>query len=108
MPEDRLELEVENGVIRSIYKDDIHPLLDGMGSTTVARASNVEWEDVGLDRGWTVRSASKPYLALRLNCGRIIVSEEGPLVFFNTREEALKEEINHFWELLPPRSMKEK
>lgn len=99
---DTVEIEVTpDGTVRGIYKDELAELYGALGKMKVARASNVEWE---LD-GWTVRAAHDPNLAIRSvikdGAYRLVVSREGELTVFVTREAALASELDHFWELLP-------
>lgn len=77
----------------------------------IARASDVEYERLWLEgksySGWTVRAHHQPeyvYLSRTPTDGKIIVVKNGVGLpaMFATREEALKEEVEHFWELLPP------
>jgi hypothetical protein len=52
--------------------------------------------------GWTVRAAKDMNLALRsTDFGKVAPSYEGLVITFPTREEALKEELKHFWTLVP-------
>lgn len=101
------------GVIDTIYQDGLEEFAKDIGAdlTTVCRASNVEWEEerVGpwVRKGWSVRAAHDNELALREN-GILGVPEpsrdrERPVHFFGTREEALKLEVQFFWQLLPPK-----
>lgn len=94
------------GVMRSIYKDELLPLYESLGKPKVQRASNVEWEESSDGSGWTVRSAHDPELAIRSIlqdcCYKRVVSRIGDLLVFVTREAALEAEVEHFWELLPP------
>ena len=107
---DNVELEIApDGTIRAMYQDGIERFAEEMGGeiSTSCRASDVEWEEAEGKKGWTVRSAYNKHLALRyvtndgireIICGRI-----GELVVFQTREDALKEEVRFFWELLAPK-----
>lgn len=122
-----IELEIStDGKIRTIYKDELMDLIKEVTEahvTKVARASNIEWEEVDGRRGWVVRSAGNPELAIRLHpetyrlwkslngknrdsfsasdwCNWV-VSVEGVLVNFEKREDALKVEQKRFWQLLP-------
>jgi len=104
-----LEFKItETGDLLGIYKDELRPLYDALGSASISRASDVEWEDIEWQgQGWTVRSHTNPKRALRWsrkylwakNCA-IVVSEEGPIVFFRNREDALLEEVKNFWSLI--------
>lgn len=97
-----------DGKVRSIYKDELQPLFHDLGKVKVDRASNVEWEQSpdGKDHGWTVRAAHDRELAIRCILAeghfKRIVSKQGELLYFNSREAALETELEHFWELLPP------
>jgi hypothetical protein len=91
-----MKIVFENGTAKMIYHDEEKPLMDKLGKFTVTRASHVEWED----NGWTVRSAKNPELAIRKNKGAQVVSTEGDLVKFLTREEALKAEVDAFWSIV--------
>lgn len=128
MPEEKkeeIQLEIgHGGVIRSIYRDSLQDLAQSIGGKIedVCRASNVEWETVEkplnarfpATKGWSVRSAHDPELALRwessLNAGigeryidTIVVSKNPHLaiVLFDEREKAIEYEVKHFWELIP-------
>lgn len=103
---DRFELRItQDGSIEGIYQDGLAQLLDA-NEVRVCRASNVEWEESpdGIEKGWTVRSAKDPELAIRWrNVGLELdqhVVHSGILVFFNNREDALKQEVKFFWDLL--------
>lgn len=109
MPNDaEIELEVTpTGRIRTIYKDGRQELLQSLASHwRIKRASNVEWEEGREYTGWTVRSAHDQTLAIRaiIKDGRFsrVVSREGELLYFVSREAALEAELDHFWKLLPP------
>ena len=107
----KLELEVTpRGKIRTVYDDSRVDMMKGFGTMSVHRASHVEWEHIYMSgqtyEGWTVRAAHKPtlvFLGRSPADGSIIVVKNGVGLpaFFKTREEALKEEVEHFWELLP-------
>lgn len=104
---EEIEIKIdEEGNLKSIYKDELRPLYKALGGIlSVGRASDVEWEDIEwVGQGWTVRSHKNPKRALRhkkkMFKRAIIVSEEGPIVFFNSREDALACEVKHFWELI--------
>jgi hypothetical protein len=107
---DDIELDIgPTGTIRTIYKDERLGFFKQLGTTTIRRASLVEWErgeEEGVE-GWTVRAAHDRGLAIRaiLDRGmyRRIVSREGELLHFITREAALEAEQDHFWELIPRR-----
>ncbi len=121
---DIFEIEIrEDGTIRMMYQDGVEKMAEEMGGTitTSCRASDVEWEEVGSEKGWTVRSAYDKELAVRWihNFGSVgmrpkinecrdersnfACSKEGDIAVFSTREEALKEEVKHFWALLAPK-----
>ena len=91
-----MKIIFENGQAKMIYHDEERPLMDKLGKLTVTRASNVEWED----DGWTVRSAKNPDLAIRKHKDREVVSTEGDIVKFPTREAALKAEVDAFWSIV--------
>lgn len=94
---DEIEIKIdEEGNLKSIYRDDLIGLYNELGTVNVSRASDVEYEG----KGWTVRKHSDPEIALRLENDAIIVSRVGQLIYFTTREEALKEEVKHFWEIM--------
>jgi hypothetical protein len=97
-----------DGTARCIYKDEHVNMYDALGDLKVQRASNVEWErceDQEIE-GWSVRAAHNPELAIRIvleNCQfKKIVSIEGEICLFETRKDALENEVEYFWELLPP------
>lgn len=116
-----LEFKIgSDGTIETIYHDGLEKLADAMGADVaqVCRASNVEWEEVSnprstrhlKGRGWTVRSAKNPELALRI-CStgygaawvdEIICSKDSvyTIATFATRERAIEWEILYFWQLL--------
>lgn len=116
---DNFEIEIrEDGTIRMMYQDGVERMAEEMGGTitTSCRASDVEWEEVGPNKGWTVRSAYDKELAIRWTHSftpggmrpefvplNFACSKEGDIVVFPTREEALKEEVKHFWALLAPK-----
>ena len=101
-----------DGKARCIYKDEHLDTYNALGELRVQRASNVEWEKIGglglcdLAEGWSVRAAHDPELAIRVvleNCQyKKAVSRVGEICLFVTREAALENEVEHFWELLPP------
>lgn len=116
---DNFEIEIrEDGTIRMMYQDGVEKMAEEMGGTitTSCRASDVEWEEVGPDKGWTVRSAYDKELALRwahsfgpdgkklpFSSINLVCSKDGDIVVFTTREAALAEEVKHFWALLAPK-----
>ncbi len=107
MTKKKVELEVgPTGTMRAYYDDSVAGALKKLGSMSVKRASNVEYEKGKEEEGWTVRAAHDPELAIRVilegACFKRVVSKTGDLLFFNTREDALDAELTHFWELLPP------
>lgn len=120
MTETQMTLEVgESGTIRSIYKDELRSTFESIGEMHVSRASNVEWEENRddfsgrlIEAGWTVRAAHDERLALRWvglpGRQHIGVLGVGSLVYFQGREEALREEVKHFWKLLPPNTTESK
>lgn len=91
----KLRLDTD-GKISAIYEDGIQEFLNKLGTTTIRRASNVEWEEAA--GGWTVRAAHDNELAIRID-GQ--VSRAGPIAVWASRAEALKAEVEHFWELVP-------
>jgi hypothetical protein len=107
------ELEIlitPKGKAISVYKDELKPFFKEMGTVDIKRASNVEWEHIYSNgqtyEGWTVRSYHSPeYCFLRrspMDGGiEVTTNGHGLPAFFATREEALAEEVKHFWELLP-------
>lgn len=122
MNEKELNLDVgTDGVIRSIYSDDLNKLAEETGGTIVrvCRLSNVEWEElmVGPDgkpeKGWTIRAAHDPELALRwtmpfeerclYRISAYHIAKEGELVYFSHREEAIEVEKAHYAQLMPPK-----
>lgn len=102
-PPTPVEIEfTTKGEARAVYKDELRDVMEELGPVRVARASLVEWEDVDGRSGWTVRAAHDPELALRVvDWCRWEPRREGSLVTFQTREEALREELKFFWQLLP-------
>lgn len=106
MCNEQIELEITpTGLIRTIYKDDRVPFINSLGGHwRVKRASNVEWEEIGHTSGWTVRAVHNPELAIRWVKSCLLnlhVSVEGPIRFFETREDALISEEHFFFDLLP-------
>src|SRR5579863_3253262 len=108
---DNFELKIDaDGTIQTIYQDGIEEFAQAIGAdlTRSCRASNVEWEEIGDRKGWTVRSAHDSELAIR--SGEPLTEEarnhpyefKDPhvvsrndlrsIVVFQTREEALAEE----------------
>jgi hypothetical protein len=80
----------------------------------VKRASKIEYEEVAIDneikRGWSIRAEHDPELALRMKYEAnrfvdFVVSKDPslPIIVFHKREEALRFEVEKFWELLPPK-----
>lgn len=100
---DEFELKIgPDGTIETIYQEGLETFASDMGAevVSVCRASNVEWEDKEHHKGWTVRAAHDPELALRVVDAQIVVSREGDVATFMTREAAIKQEVKYFWELL--------
>jgi hypothetical protein len=99
-------LVMPDGTSRCVYKDELIDVYDAIGPKKVKRASNVEWETVDGQGGWTVRSAHDVDLAIRVQLRdgayHKVVSRAGEILLFNTREAALENEVEFFWELLPP------
>lgn len=89
-----MEIRVDSaGLVRIIYFDGLEKLaLDFGRIVNIHRISHVEWEGAG----WTVRSTKNPELAIREGD---VVSTEGQLAFFPTKEAAIVSELNHAWEL---------
>lgn len=111
--EETIELEVlPSGEIRMMYSDEkVKKVADMIGAeiTDVPRASNVEFEKTPHGDGWTVRSAHDPDLSIRVYGQTVgghdlLVSndKELPIAVFPSREDAIKCEIQNFWDLLPP------
>lgn len=106
------ELEIlitPTGKAVSVYKDELQTFFKEMGKVGVKRASDVEWESIYSNgksyEGWTVRSHHAPeycYLRQAPDGSGIEVTKNGHGLpaFFKTREEALAEEVKHFWDLL--------
>ena len=97
---DQFEIIItKDGKLETIYQDGLPQRLDAT-IEKVVRASNVEYEDIEGRVGWTVRYAKDPSLALRVTdwcrCGP---ARTGTILTFQTREEALAEEVKHFWGL---------
>lgn len=108
--ERKTSLEIlPNGTIRMVYSDDLWAFADKIGGDMRAtcRASNVEWEDIGGLKGWVVRAAHDPTLAIKdvgssepvFVCNRV---PENKVAIFTSRELAIKYEIHFFHDLLPP------
>jgi hypothetical protein len=89
----------KDGKLETIYQDGLPQKLNA-AVEKVERASSVEYENIEGRIGWTVRSAKDPELALRATdwcrCGP---ARTGAVLTFQTREEALEEEVKHFWGL---------
>lgn len=111
--DDRFELIIDSdGNIQTIYRDGIEELANEMGAeiSTVCRASHVEPEEIDGRKGWTVRSAKNPEFALRTTdwcTWKPGFEDAGQVTVFPTRDEAIKEEIRFFWELLRAETKKE-
>lgn len=111
MNEKELNLDVgPDGVIRSIYSDDLNKVAEGVGEVVrVCRLSNVEWEDHGEGlRGWVVRAAHDTELAIRDvgSAEPVFVVSRDPqlrLAIFTSREVAVAVEVSHYEELMPPK-----
>lgn len=98
---DKIELQITpNGQIRTIYHDETFKYWDPiLGQSTVTRASNVEFEN----GYWTVRAFLDPNRAIRIGpFGGLFVSQNNarPIAMFQSRTQALSEEIKHFWKLV--------
>lgn len=118
-----------DGTVRTIYSDDVSQFAEKIGGeiSTVCRASNVEWETQEVttnarfpapNKGWAVRSAHDPKLALRIKShfnpfgmlggdrynDEIVCSTDESLVvaLFSSREKAIEWEVKFFFQLLPP------
>lgn len=114
MPEQKLDLDFgTDGVVRSIYDDKLNEFAKDIGELVkICRLSNVEWEETVVGRrGWSIRAAHDPKLAVRQNqwdefvyeCSR---AEEHPISLFESREEALVFEKKYYDELMPPKETK--
>lgn len=111
MPEKTLDLDVgPDGVIRSIYDDKLNDFAKDIGGelAMVCRLSNVEWEEINSDKGWTVRAAHNSELALRVHGSNVVVSEDPKdrIVVFRSRETALNAEKILASQLMPPKETK--
>jgi hypothetical protein len=112
-----IELKIgKGGEITTVYDDAIHAelvlRLPSMQIKEIRRASHVEWEVIAGSEpavcrsGWTVRSADDPRLALRLEASQLpkcVLSREGALLMWENREDALRHEREHVWELIAAR-----
>lgn len=103
---DKFEVIVgPGGVIEGIYQDGLAEAL-GAETREVKRASLVEWEDIKVAQGWTVRAAHNPKRAIRMTFGsplKLLVSDSdvaGNVAVFISREMALEYEQKFFWELM--------
>ena len=115
---DEFELKIgPDGTIETIYQEGIEKFAEEMGAevSTVCRASDVEWEvdaePLLHSKGWSVRSVANPKKALRWKMGLQVIHDEANyflvcsadenlrIILFQTREEAIQQEIKHFWEL---------
>lgn len=110
-----------DGTIRMVYSDDLWEFAEKIGGDMKAtcRASNIEWEEVSLNRtyfhrptkisGWVIRAAHDKDLAIRmtdpegqeegLECSRDLSKE---VAVYEERKTAIEVEIQFFHELLPP------
>jgi hypothetical protein len=97
-----------DGTIETIYQEGLEKFAVGIGGEVVqvCRASNVEFETIGRRKGWSVRSVSRPDLALRRIHGEIVPGLVGIVVLFPNRKEALAAEVRFFWELKGKRNGK--
>lgn len=90
-----------DGTFQMMYSDEAGLPVDDTDIVHIGRASLVEFEDVGGRRGWTVRSAKDPTLALRVDFGgQWAASRSGDIVTFHSRNTAVEEERKFFWDLL--------
>ena len=98
------------GVVQTIYQDGIEAFASELGAevSSISRASNVEWDK--LLEGWTVKAAHDPRIAICYavegRCttySRFQVADtcNRTIAVFDTRDEALKQEVEFFWQLLP-------
>jgi hypothetical protein len=106
---DTIELIIDGSKVESIYQDGLADLLDAE-EVQVCRASNVEWEEVDGRKGWSVRAAHAPNLAIRTLTfwpfTRVVLNDQHyPVTLFQNREEALAAEVSHFWELIQGRNL---
>lgn len=97
---DKFEMEIQpDGTIGMVYQDGIENLADEMGADLVrtCRVSHVEPEG----KEWAVRSAQDPELAIRWhsNGREPVISREGKLMLFETRDIAIQQEIRFIKEL---------
>lgn len=98
----QIEISPE-GKVKCIYQEGIEEFARAMGGdiTQVGRASHIEWEN----GSWVVRSAKNPDFAIRVleeteTSLKMHVSNEGKMVTFNSKAEALYWEEELFWALL--------
>lgn len=93
------------GTVEGIYQDGLAEAL-GAETKEVRRASLVEWEDIKVAQGWTVRAAHNPKLAIRMSFDpplHLLVTDSsvvGNVAVFISREMALEYEQKFFWELM--------
>ena len=97
---DKFAMEFKpDGTFGMVYQEGIEDLAKDMGSEVVqtCRVSYVEPEG----QHWTVRSALDLDLAIRWAANGLepVVSREGKLMLFETRDEALQQEIRFIKEL---------
>jgi hypothetical protein len=90
----------EDGSIEAIYQDGLAQAL-GAKTVDVKRASHVEFERVDdVVYGWTVRSAKDPSYAIGIADDGSYCLRQGSTVYFADREEALKQEVKFFWDIV--------
>lgn len=119
---DTFEMKIgPDGTVETIYQDGIEAFAESVGAeiSTVCRASDVEWEEVAspinarfpATKGWSVRAAHRPALALRMKSHALMGNgymdelvcsdhEHLAIALFDTREDAITQEIKFFWKLL--------
>lgn len=111
---DNFELKISaDGTIETIYQEGLEQFAEEIGGDVAqaCRVSNVEFEEIDGKKGWTVRAAHDLKLAIRWEVyfgeppkdwkGGFWVStyEGAPIAVFETREEALAQEVRFFWVL---------
>lgn len=97
------ELEIEAGLVTSIYSDELIKDLTNTGDLTILeidRASNVEWE-AGFG-GWVISSALNDdwYVCINFLGEYEVSAESDNIAVFFSREEALEVEKKLFWDLI--------